>query len=163
MRACQQACLLQLECVRFLVEQRGARVNQRDVGRGWTPLHRCANMAHHTHAPFLAVFEYLLQRGADAAVLTEPSSRPDQAQHTRPLASSNMQRPVGALLCGSPFPSLLYALPCMQSCTLMSLGFAMLAGDGTAESMLGNTWSNAKCRRDGASAGKGRDSHGGGG
>ncbi len=59
-----------MECVRFLVEQRGAEVNQRDRGRGWTPLHRAARMAHHTHAPYLAVFEYLLQHGADAGLLT---------------------------------------------------------------------------------------------
>jgi len=51
--------------VRFLVERRGAAVNQRDRGRGWTPLLRCAHVAHHTHAPFLAVFEYLLAAGAD--------------------------------------------------------------------------------------------------
>ena len=61
---------VQLECVRFLVEQRGAEVNQRDRGRGWTPLYRAARMAHHTHAPYLAVFEYLLQHGADAGLVT---------------------------------------------------------------------------------------------
>ena len=96
----------QLECVRFLVEQRGARVNQRDAARGWTPLHRCANVAHHTHAPFLAVFEYLLQRGADAALLTEPSARPDQAgRATRlPPAACKRRAPSGALMCSPAMP-----------------------------------------------------------
>ncbi len=63
-------CTVQLECVRFLVEQRGAEVNQPDRGKGWTPLHRAARMAHHTHTPYIAVFEYLLQRGADASLLS---------------------------------------------------------------------------------------------
>ena len=62
--------LEQMECVRFLVEQRDAEVNQRDRSKGWTPLHRAARMAHHTHAPYLAVFEYLLVHGADAGLLT---------------------------------------------------------------------------------------------
>ena len=56
---------VQLACVRFLVERRGAAVNQRDRVRGWTPLLRCAHMAHHTHAPFLDTFAYLLSAGAD--------------------------------------------------------------------------------------------------
>lgn len=30
-------------------------VNQRDASRGWTPLMRCARMAHYKHAPFLRV------------------------------------------------------------------------------------------------------------
>ena len=60
----------QLECVRFLVERRGAEVNQCDRSKGWTPLHRASRMAHHTHAPYLAVFEYLLAQGADASLLT---------------------------------------------------------------------------------------------
>ncbi len=60
------------------MEQRGAWVNQGDLGRGWTPLHRCAHMAHHTHAPFLATFEYLLMQGADASILSSagPQSKP---------------------------------------------------------------------------------------
>ncbi|BDA44410.1 probable protein phosphatase 1 regulatory subunit 27 at N-terminal half [Coccomyxa sp. Obi] len=71
----------QLECVRFLVEERGAPVNQRDLNRGWTPLHRCAQMAHHTHAPYLEVFKYLLQQGADASILSKdfPQSKPQSA------------------------------------------------------------------------------------
>ena len=52
------------------MEQRGAEVNQRDRSKGWTPLHRAARMAHHTHVPYLAVFEYLLAKGADASLLT---------------------------------------------------------------------------------------------
>ncbi|EIE26124.1 hypothetical protein COCSUDRAFT_61118 [Coccomyxa subellipsoidea C-169] len=75
----------QLECVRFLVEQRGASVNQGDLGRGWTPLHRCAHMAHYTHAPFLATFEYLLMQGADASILSSagPQSKPLSAVQGR--------------------------------------------------------------------------------
>lgn len=57
------------------MEQRGASVNQKDLKRGWTPLHRCAHMAHHTHAPYLAVFEYLLQQGADASILSTASAQ----------------------------------------------------------------------------------------
>lgn len=74
-------CVVQLECVRFLVEERGAAVNQRDLSRGWTPLHRCAHMAHHTHAPFLATFKYLLEQGADANILSAegPQSKPVSA------------------------------------------------------------------------------------
>ena len=34
----------QLEMVKFLVEERGAEVNQQDRKRGWTPLHRAARM-----------------------------------------------------------------------------------------------------------------------
>ncbi|KAK9832373.1 hypothetical protein WJX74_008019 [Apatococcus lobatus] len=60
----------QLECVKFLVEQRGANVNQQDCRRGWTPLHRCARMAHHRHAPYLHIFQYLLDHGADAELMT---------------------------------------------------------------------------------------------
>ena len=59
---------LQLECVRFLVERRRVEVNQHDLRWGWTPLMRCAHMAHHTNAPYLALFEYLLQQGADASL-----------------------------------------------------------------------------------------------
>ncbi|EFN51391.1 hypothetical protein CHLNCDRAFT_141012 [Chlorella variabilis] len=43
----------QLAVARFLVEQRGVEVNQRDSGRGWTPLMRCARMAHYKNAPYL--------------------------------------------------------------------------------------------------------------
>ena len=35
------------------MEQRGVAVNQLDASRGWTPLMRCARMAHYKHAPFL--------------------------------------------------------------------------------------------------------------
>ena len=73
---------VQLACVRFLVERRGVAVNQRDRIRGWTPLLRCAHMAHHTHAPFLDTFAYLLSAGADptlaGAGLPDPATvRPD--------------------------------------------------------------------------------------
>lgn len=63
-------CNGQLECVKFLVEQRGANVNQQDCKQGWTPLHRCARMAHHCHAPFLHIFQYLLDHGANAELMT---------------------------------------------------------------------------------------------
>jgi hypothetical protein len=83
--------------VKFLVEERGAEVNQQDRKRGWTPLHRAARMcvtaaasaaacaylchvltragdavrrAHSRAFPYLEVFEYLLQQGADASILT---------------------------------------------------------------------------------------------
>ena len=61
--------MLQLRCVKFLVEQRNVEVNQQDHGRGWTPLMRVAHMAHHTELPYLAIFEYLLQQGADASIV----------------------------------------------------------------------------------------------
>ena len=59
---------LQLECVRFLVEHRQVEINQHDLRWGWTPLMRCAHMAHHTNMPYLALFEHLLQQGADASL-----------------------------------------------------------------------------------------------
>lgn len=34
----------QLEAVRFLLDERGAEVNQQDRELGWTPLHRAARM-----------------------------------------------------------------------------------------------------------------------
>ena len=61
--------MLQLHCVKFLLEQRKVEVNQQDLGRGWTPLMRVAHMAHHTEMPYLAIFEYLLQHGADASIV----------------------------------------------------------------------------------------------
>lgn len=45
-------------------------VNQQDVKNGWTPLHRAARVAHYGHAPGVAVFELLLQHGADASLKT---------------------------------------------------------------------------------------------
>ena len=45
----------------------GAEVNQRD-GRGWTPLHRAAHLAHYDG--YLEVCDYLLSRGADPNVKT---------------------------------------------------------------------------------------------
>lgn len=57
-----------MHCVKFLVEQRNVEINQKDHRRGWTPLMRVAHMAHHTELPYLAVFEYLLQQGADAGI-----------------------------------------------------------------------------------------------
>ena len=62
---------MQLECARFLLEKRGAEVNQKDVSKGWTPLHRCARMAHYTNAPYLELFEYLLSKGADGSLMTD--------------------------------------------------------------------------------------------
>ncbi|KAK3285913.1 hypothetical protein CYMTET_6496 [Cymbomonas tetramitiformis] len=61
----------QLHCVKYLLEELGAEVNQRDRARGWTPLHRCAHMAHVTEKPYLEIFEYLLQQGADANIVTD--------------------------------------------------------------------------------------------
>ena len=60
--------MTQLHCVKFLVEQRKVAVNQLDLNRGWTPLMRVAHMAHHTTSPYMAVFEYLLQQGADPSI-----------------------------------------------------------------------------------------------
>lgn len=60
----------QLECVKFLVEECNAEVNQQDSELGWTPLHRCARMAHVTQRPYLAIFEYLLSNGADPNIKT---------------------------------------------------------------------------------------------
>ena len=59
---------LQLGVVRFLIEHRGARVNQQSASTRQTPLHNCARMAHNTHTPFLQIFEYLLAKGADASL-----------------------------------------------------------------------------------------------
>lgn len=66
----------QLAVARFLVEQRGVEVNQRDSGRGWTPLMRCARMAHYKNAPYLQLFEYLLQQGADPSLQSDPAPPP---------------------------------------------------------------------------------------
>lgn len=61
----------QLSMVKFLVEQRGVFVNQRcNNSTGWTPLHRCAYVAHYRNAPHMDVFEYLLAHGADPALKT---------------------------------------------------------------------------------------------
>jgi len=59
-----------LNMVKFLIEQRGVEVNQRDITRGWTPLHRCGRVAHYRHAQFLETFEYLLSKGADPELVT---------------------------------------------------------------------------------------------
>ena len=40
-----------LEAARYLLEARGVEVNQRDIRRGWTPLMRCARVAHDKDAP----------------------------------------------------------------------------------------------------------------
>lgn len=45
----------QLGAVKLLLEHRCAEVNQQDKTRGWTPLMRCAQMAHYTHAPYFEV------------------------------------------------------------------------------------------------------------
>ncbi len=42
-------------------------VNQRDASRGWTPLMRCARMAHYKHAPFLQVNAIQFDGSAAAA------------------------------------------------------------------------------------------------
>jgi ankyrin repeat protein len=39
--------IAQFAAVRFLLEERGVEINQQEGGRGWTPLHHCAYMAHH--------------------------------------------------------------------------------------------------------------------
>ena len=52
---CNGAMLLQIKAVKFLVEKRGVEINQQDRSRGWTPLMRCAQMAHYTHEPYLQV------------------------------------------------------------------------------------------------------------
>ncbi len=66
--------MMQLHCVKFLVEQRKVEVNQLDLKRGWTPLMRVAHMAHHTTLPYMAVFEYLLQQGADPSIEGQAST-----------------------------------------------------------------------------------------
>ena len=60
----------QFDMVKFLIDQRGVPVNQRCRATGWTPLHRCAFIAHYKHAPFLQIFEYLLSHGADPELKT---------------------------------------------------------------------------------------------
>lgn len=60
----------QLGFVKFLVEERGAPVNQQDRDKGWTPLMRTARMAHFTCEPYMEIFEYLLSKGADPDILT---------------------------------------------------------------------------------------------
>lgn len=62
----------QVAAARLLLDRRGAEVNQRDAGTGWTPLHRCARVAHYRHGPFLELFELLLQAGADPDLRTFP-------------------------------------------------------------------------------------------
>jgi ankyrin repeat protein len=57
--------------VQYLVEQRGAEVNQHDRASGATPLHRAARLAHDTSRPYMRIFEYLLEHGADPALLTD--------------------------------------------------------------------------------------------
>ena len=47
--------------VKFLVEERGAEVNQQDRKRGWTPLHRAARMCV-TAAASAAACAYLRRR-----------------------------------------------------------------------------------------------------
>lgn len=59
-----------LNMVQLLIEEEGVPVNQRSHNGGWTPLHRCAQVVHYTHAPFMEIFEYLLQHGADPDLLT---------------------------------------------------------------------------------------------
>ena len=108
-------CGLQLAIVRFLVEARGARVNQQAAKSGWTPLHHCARMAHYAHAPYMQIFQYLLQQGADPSLCTW---RPD------PQAKRNTQQP------SAPMDMAVHkVLPCQADdiCTCVKL-----AHDGSA-------------------------------
>ncbi|WIA23707.1 hypothetical protein OEZ85_000394, partial [Tetradesmus obliquus] len=56
----------QLDMAHHLLNN-GALVNQAD-GRGWTPLHRAAHLAH--LEGYMEMYEYLLSRGADPSLLT---------------------------------------------------------------------------------------------
>eukprot|EP00884_Botryococcus_braunii_P004606 jgi/Botrbrau1/14146/Bobra.182_3s0087.1 len=76
-----------MEAAKFLVEERGAEVNQQEMERGWTPLHHCAYMAHHPEAPYLALFEYLLQKGADPSILTTQGHKKLATGETGPQLS----------------------------------------------------------------------------
>lgn len=69
----------QLGATHFLLEQRSAPVNQRAAANGWTPLHRCARVAHYRHAPFMQVFECLLAAGADPNLRTFDASHQDSS------------------------------------------------------------------------------------
>jgi len=60
----------QLAFVQWLVDKQMVLINQQDRSLGWTPLHRCARMAHSRSRPWLEVFEFLLSRGGDADILT---------------------------------------------------------------------------------------------
>lgn len=62
----------QLAAAKFLVERRGVDVNQQDRAHGWTPLMRAARVAHYKDRQRMEVFEYLLQKGADASILSFP-------------------------------------------------------------------------------------------
>lgn len=53
-------------------------INQQDVSKGLTALHRCARVAHYKHRPFLEIFEYLLQHGADPDIVV---LFPDKDKH----------------------------------------------------------------------------------
>ena len=59
-----------LDMVKFLVEQRNVAVNQRCKSTGWTPLHRCAYVAHYRNGNFIELFDYLLVCGADPSLKT---------------------------------------------------------------------------------------------
>lgn len=80
--------MLQLACVKFLVEARNAQVNQQTAKFGWTPLHHCARMAHYRHAPYLQIFQYLLEQGADPRLCTwlpDPQAKTRTGQQSLPL------------------------------------------------------------------------------
>ena len=80
--------MLQLACVKFLVEARNAQVNQQTAKSGWTPLHHCARMAHYRHAPYLQIFQYLLEQGADPRLCTwlpDPQAKTRTGQQSLPL------------------------------------------------------------------------------
>ena len=61
------------EAVKYLLETKKVPINQLDKQHGWTPLHRCARMVHYRHAPYMEIFEYLLQRGADPNIKSRSS------------------------------------------------------------------------------------------
>lgn len=76
---------LQLEAARWLLEERRVPVNQRERAGGWTPLLRCARVAHYRHGAFLDLFELLLRHGADPSLATDPLP-PDAAALGQPGA-----------------------------------------------------------------------------
>lgn len=87
---CASLPRLRIHLPALQVEQRGVEVNQRDASRGWTPLMRCARMAHYKHAPFLQVrplwcMQYVLLWGmqsccGSSAVRAAGAARPSRSQ-----------------------------------------------------------------------------------
>jgi hypothetical protein len=89
-----------LAAVRFLLASKRVPVNQRDrrpLG-GWTPLHRAAVVAHHTHVPGLAVFDALLAAGADPdETVAVEGDWPDAASTSSAEAPPLPRRRLGVL------------------------------------------------------------------